>query len=313
MPHAPIVTVTLNPAVDLSTRAPELVPQRKLRCERPVREPGGGGINVARVVRVLGGEALAVFTSGGVTGSLLESMVAACGVAGHPVRIAGETRENIAVDVASTGALYRFVMPGPSIDADEFACVEEAVRNALRGRGNGALLVISGSMCDGVPPDVFDRVIPEATEKGVRVFVDASGEWVGKAARAGASFLKPNRRELEGFAGRPLPTRDDLVGAAGALLDAGVREGVFVSLGGEGLLAVTRDGVSAACAPPVEVVSTIGAGDSTVAGIALCLAQGGDIATAAKHGAAAGTAACITPGTTLCLREDVESLLAAMG
>lgn len=309
----PIVTVTLNPAVDMSTSTRSLVPQRKLRCEHPVREPGGGGLNVARVVGILGGEARAVCTKGGVVGDLLEQLIRQCRIPHDFVAISGETRENVSIEDRASGALYRFVMPGPSISAAEFERVADAARAALGERPEGAVLVISGSMCQGVPDDLFRRVIPAARERGVRVFADVSGVWLGRASEAGASFLKPNQHELEEHAGRTLDSDDDVLRAAESLRAGGDSEVVFVSLGAAGLLCASRDGAFRINAPAVHVESTIGAGDSTVAGITLALARGATLIEAAKMGVAAGSATCMTPGTQLCRREDVERLARQIG
>ncbi|MGP1309475.1 MAG: 1-phosphofructokinase family hexose kinase [Phycisphaerales bacterium] len=311
--QTPIVTVTLNPAVDVSTSTPAMVSQKKLRCERPVREPGGGGINIARGVRELGGEATAVFTAGGVSGARLRDLVESSGVDAVAVEIADETRENIAVEDRATNALYRFVFPGPTLSEAEVERVAETVRDRLRGRGSGAILAISGSMCPGVPEGVFERVWHNAREKGVRVLADVSGEWLTRAADAGVSFVKPNVSELEAFAGSSLESDRDVLEAARSLRARGVSETVFVSLGAGGLLCVSADGVVRLSAPLVRVRSTIGAGDSTVAGIALALARGASVDEAARLGVAAGTAACLTEGTALCRRADVERLSGMIG
>jgi 6-phosphofructokinase 2 len=310
--HRPIMTVTLNPAVDLSTSVPSLVSQRKLRCEAPVHEPGGGGINIARVVRTLGGDATAIFPIGGLTGERLRELVEQCGVAHHAVRVAGETRENIAVEARDTGAVYRFVMPGPTLTAEEYSRVETAIQDALRGRGGGSMLVISGSLCGGAPEGLFDSLVAHVRGMGGRVFADVSGERLRHAARAGVSFLKPNRHELEHFAGGPLETEDEVSKAAGALRALGDAEAVLVSLGPSGMLAVTREGQFSVRAPEVEIASTIGAGDSAVAGMVLALAQGRSLEDAVRRGVAAGTATCMTPGTNLCSREDVERIASLM-
>lgn len=311
--QTPIVTVTLNPAVDMSTSTGSFVPQRKLRCEHPVREPGGGGINVARVVGILGGRARAICTKGGVVGDLLEQLLQHCGVDHECVAIAHETRENVSIEDRASGALYRFVMPGPEISAEEFERVASAARAALGDRPEGALLVVSGSMCQGVPDDLFRQVIPIARDRGVRVFADVSGPWLGRAAKSGASFLKPNQHELEEHAGHPLASDEDLIRAAESLRALGDSEVVFVSLGAGGLLCATREGAFRIPAPVVHVESTIGAGDSTVAGIVLALSRGMSLRDAARMGVAAGSATCMTPGTQLCRREDVERLLRRIG
>jgi 6-phosphofructokinase 2 len=310
--HRPILTLTLNPAVDLSTSVSALVPQKKLRCDAPIHEPGGGGINIARVVRTLGGDATAIFPVGGPTGARLRSLVEQCGITHRAVTIAGETRENISVEAREAGEVYRFVMPGPTLSAEEYERVESVIQDALRGRGDGAMLVISGSLCGGAPECLFDSLVRHVRGMGGRVFADVSGERLHHAARAGVSFLKPNQYELEQFAGRALENEADVSIAAESLRSVGDAEAVLVSLGASGMLTATRNGQFRVQAPEVEIASTIGAGDSAVAGVALALAQGRSLEESVRRGVAAGTATCMTPGTNLCSREDVERLASLM-
>ncbi len=310
--HTPIVTLTLNPAIDLSTSVGSLVSQKKLRCAQPLREPGGGGINIARVVRTLGGDATAIFTAGGANGQRLDALVDQCGITHRAVPIAGETRENIAVQVTDTGEVYRFVMPGPELSADDFERVEAAVHDALRGGGKGTMLVFSGSICGEAPEGMFAAMLRHVRDMGGRVFADVSGERLQRAAAAGVAFLKPNKHELEHFVGRELRTDDEIVAAAHSLRALGDAEAVFVSLGQGGMHAATREGSFRVEAPPVEIASTIGAGDSAVAGIVLALAQGRPLDEAVRRGVAAGTATCMTPGSNLCSAEDVDRVYARM-
>lgn len=312
-PQKPIVTLTLNPAIDLTTSVDGLVAQRKLRCDSPTREPGGGGLNVSRVIRELGGESTAVYTCGGVTGHLLRNLVEGCSVTHIPVEIMGETRENIAVNVRATGALYRFVMPGPTLTPDDLARVGSSLREAFAGRASEGFLVVSGSLPDGVPEDVFMTIAHAAKAVGLRVIADVSGVWLQRAAEAGATLLKPNQHELEQFAGRALENDAALGDAAESLRALGGSEAVLVSLGGGGVLFVTAKSRERVLAPTVRVVSTVGAGDSMVAGVVLALARGCDMSRAVRLGLAAGTAACITSGTALCRRADVERIAAIIG
>lgn len=311
--HAPIVTLTLNPAIDLTTSVKGMAPQRKLRCEPPLREPGGGGLNVSRVIRELGGRSAAVYTCGGVTGQLLVRLVDASKIDHHPVEIAGETRENISVTDESTGALYRFVMPGPTLRADELARVGAKVRDSFGGVATGGFLVVSGSLPEGVPEDVFERIAHAARDTGLRVVADVSGVWLRRVAEAGATVIKPSQGELEEFVGGTLETDAELSRAAEQLRALGDSEAVLVSLGPGGVLCVTRERSFRVLAPSVRVVSTVGAGDSMVAGVVLELARGRDLEAAVRFGVAAGTASCLSPGTSLCRRQDVERLAALIG
>ncbi len=312
--HTPIVTLTLNPAVDLSTSVPSIITQKKLRCAQPLREPGGGGINIARVVRTLGGDATAIFTAGGANGERLCSLVSGCGITHRAIPIAGETRENIAVQAQDTGEVYRFVMPGPTLSAQEYERADSTVREALRdGGGGGAMLVLSGSICGGAPEGMLDAILRHVSDMGGRVFADVSGDRLHQVASAGVAFLKPNRHELERFAGRTLDTDAEISAAAESLRALGDAEAVLVSLGASGMHAVTREGSFRVDAPSVQIASTIGAGDSAVAGVVLALAEGRSLPEAVRRGVAAGAATCMTPGSNLCTREDVERLERDLG
>ena len=312
-PHTPIVTLTLNPAIDMTTSVKGLIPQKKLRCAEPTREPGGGGLNVSRVIRELGGRSTAVYTCGGVTGQLLVQLVDRCAIDHVPVEIAGETRENISVTDESVNALYRFVMPGPTLSSDELARVGQRVRESFGGRAEGGFLVFSGSLPEGVPEDVFERVARAAHEVGLRVVADVSGVWPRRAAEAGAPLIKPSQAEMVKLAGEALESDAALSQAAESLRALGDSDAVLVSLGGRGVLCVTKGGSVRVNAPTVRVVSTVGAGDSMVAGGVLELARGGNMEKAVRCGVAAGTASCLTPGTSLCRREDVERLARLIG
>ncbi|SDL91783.1 6-phosphofructokinase 2 [Catalinimonas alkaloidigena] len=300
-----IVTLTLNPALDKSATVAELVPERKLRCDRPYFNAGGGGINVARVVRRLGGEALSLFLSGGPAGQHLEALLAQEKVPYQAIPIRGWTRENLTVVVTSTQQQYRFLMPGPQVQADEGTQVLHILRKALTG---AHYLVASGSLPPGLSPDFYGKVAQLAHEQGVRFILDTSGEPLLHAARQGVYLLKPNLNELASLTGRDsidAPTQERL---ARQLLEQNMCQVAVVSLGPRGAMVVTSEGIAYVAAPTVKPRGTVGAGDSLVGGLVWCLANGDALLDAVQYGVACGSAATLHAGTELCRKEDADRL-----
>ncbi len=165
-----VVTITINPAIDVSTTVDRLEPAAKMRCGPARRDAGGGGVNVARVVKRLGGDPLAIFPAGGASGKLLVQLLEAEAVPVLPVPIAGETRENFTVFEQSTGREYRFVLEGPELSwAESSACLESVIEP-----GDGpAIIVASGSLPPGAPPDFHARLANNVKMAGDRMVLDA--------------------------------------------------------------------------------------------------------------------------------------------
>jgi 6-phosphofructokinase 2 len=296
----PIVTLTLNPAIDASCQAEEIRPIRKIRTSDERYEPGGGGINVARVIRELGGEALAVYFAGGLTGQAFNDMVAAIGLQHRAVPIAGATRVSHTVYERSSGQEYRFVPEGPALSAEEW----QTGLAALEGLDSD-YVVASGSLPKGVPDDFYARIARSARERGIHFVLDTSGEALRRALEVGVHLIKPNLGELEGLLGRSLPDPAEQETAARRLVEEGRAEIVTVSLGADGALLATKDGCFRLRAPKITPKSAVGAGDSFVAGMTLGLAQGRAPKDAFTLAVATGTATVLTMGTELCRREDV--------
>lgn len=302
----PIVTLTLNPALDVSTAAAQVTPEHKLRCETARFDPGGGGLNVARVVRELGGDSLALYPRGGPTGDLLEQLLEARGVPRRAISIAGFTRESFTVTDKRSGQEYRFVLPGPVLTQPEWQACLDALAESAVGAG---FIVASGSLPPGAPVDFYARVARVAKRLGVRCVVDSGGEPLRAALAEGVYFAKPNRREFRDMTGATGDDVASLAPAARAFVEKGAAEVLVVSMGADGALLTTRDTQLRAVPPPVVTSSSVGAGDSFVAGMSYALSRGLAPAEAFRWGVAAGTAALITPGTELCRRGDTERLL----
>jgi 6-phosphofructokinase 2 len=305
-----ILTVTLNPALDVCADVPVVEADHKLHCVGASRTPGGGGINVARAIHRLGGQATAVFPAGGSSGELLGELLRAEGVAIAMVPVAGTTREDFSVRETTTGHEYRFVLPGAPLDSSELAgCVDEIAERA----DAGSFVVLSGSLPPGTDVGVLEALVDRLRTDGSHVIVDTSGDALAAFARVGVLVLKPSLNELSGHAGCKLTSIDEIADAADHLRRAGPNHAVLVSLGADGALLVA-DGQPprTIAAPPVRVVSAVGAGDSLVAGLVLGLAAGESLVDAARRGVAAGSAATLSTRHHLCRPADVDTLLAGV-
>lgn len=300
-----ILTITLNPALDKSFAVERLEPDHKLRCPNPVVEAGGGGINVARGIRRLGGHAEAFLLSGGRNGRHLQDLVAAEGIPLHPSDISGDTRESVMIEERSTGRQYRIVAEGPAVTPEE----AEALLRALDALDPfPEWVVASGSLPAGLPTDFYATLAERLHARGARVILDTGGEPLKAALKGSVWMVKPNLAELAALCGRPSLELDEVDDAALQLLRDGGLTAVAVSMGPAGAMLVTADSVVQAPAPVVPRRSTVGAGDSMVAGMAWSLHEGRDIADALRMGVACGTAATMNPGTQLFRTADAQRL-----
>ena len=299
-----IVTLTMNPALDIATSTDRVVPTHKLRCAMPRYDPGGGGINVARAVHALGGDAVAIFPVGGPAGQMIRHLLEQEGVAHRPIAIPGFTRESLAVEEHQTGKQYRFILPGPEIsERDQERCLDELSLLAP----TAAYIVASGSLPLGVPDDFYQRVGELVNKLGRRLVLDTSGPALKKAGGA-IYLLKPSLRELEDLTGQEIRTQRQQEEAASQIIAQGRSEIVVLSLGAEGALLATAEGCERFAAIPVEARSTVGAGDAMLAGVVLGLSRGLPLRQSVRFGMAAGAAALLGAGTELCRRADVERL-----
>jgi 6-phosphofructokinase 2 len=295
-----IVTLTLNPAIDASCQVDEVGPVHKIRTFDERYDPGGGGINVARVIRELGGDAIAVYLAGGLTGQAFNNMVDAIGLEHRAVPISGDTRVAHTVYERASGQEYRFVPQGPEVHADEWqACLRELEVMDYD------YLVASGSLPNGVPEDFYAQVARVAAERSARLVLDTSGKPLKRALEAGVYLVKPNLRELETAIGRPLREPAEQEEAARQLIARGRAQIVTVSLGADGALLATGEDCYRLRAPRIRPRSAVGAGDSFLGAMTLGLAEGRPPQDAFALAVAAGTAAVLTMGTELCRREDV--------
>ncbi len=299
-----IVTVTLNPCIDKTFWVERLVADRKL-AGRDVHEyPGGGGINVARVITRLGCEAHALWSRGGDMGSRLGRLLDSEHLSHLPIPIDGEVRQNVIVTDRSTGEQYRFGMPGPRLsEAERLRWIE-----ALRAIPESVeYVVVSGSLPDAAPVDWFGDLL-RAVPRGARIIVDTKQEALRRALEVGVYLIKPNLRELEEIVGREMLHDEEIEWVAREIIERGGAEVVLVSLGRGGAILVTAQRMDRFASPPVPVRSKVGAGDSMVGALTTALAEKRQLEEAARFGVAAGAAAVMNDGTELCRREDADRL-----
>lgn len=303
--NATILTVTPNPAVDVSAATQTVTPEHKLRCTDVRRDPGGGGINVARVLTRFGARCQALYPAGPILGRLLQQLLEDEGVPGTALAVAGETRESFTLLERASGREYRFVLPGPHLGPTEWqACIDLVAGYS----GSLAYVVGSGSLPAGVPEDFFARLARAARARGARMVLDTSGPPLAAALEEGVHLVKPNLRELRELTGHALEVEEDWALAALDLVKSRKAELVALSLGHRGALLAAEGMVLRAPALQVEIASTVGAGDSFVAAMVWRLACGGSLEEALRYGVAGGTAALLAPGTRLALKEDTERL-----
>lgn len=305
-----ILTITLNPTVDLSISADTIAPERKLRCSRPDTDPGGGGLNVSRAIMALGGRSTAFVAVGGPNGDKLMRLLAEEGIGLVPFPAPGETRQSLTATDLSTGEQYRFVMPGPEWALSDTARV---LTRIVRVAPNDGLVVLSGSQPPGVPNDFPARLASRIARTKARLILDTSGKalhcLIGSGARP-AEVLRMDDAEAQELSGQPLTTRADSADFAQSLVMRGVARAVIVARGRDGNILATETDRWHAAAAKVRVVSKVGAGDSFVAAFTLALAQDMPLPEALQQGAAAASAAVMTPATDLCRARDMRKLLA---
>jgi 6-phosphofructokinase 2 len=300
-----IVSLAMNPAIDKSSSVEHVIAERKLYCKTPCFEAGGGGVNVSRAIKKLGGESLLLYVAGGLTGQRLKELLDQEGLNHRPLPIEGITRENLVILEESTGQQYRFGMPGPELQMQEWQRSLEEL-SALRPTPD--YLVASGSLPQGIPTDFYARVARIGKNQGAKVIVDATGEILNRALQEGVYLIKPNIREFRELVGKECKYESQIKAEARQMIKSGWCEVLVISLGSAGVLLVSEEITEHIPNPTVPIVSKVGAGDSMVAGLVLSLARGETLRESVKFGVAAGAAAVMTPGTELCRREDVERL-----
>jgi 6-phosphofructokinase 2 len=305
----PVLTITLNPALDVTTSIERLLPQQKLRCTAPRLDPGGGGVNVSRAIKELGGESRAFVAVGGNTGARLRTILHYTGIDIEYWPLIEETRSSFTVMEDATSQHYRFVLPGPRISPAETDAILE--RLGSRIEGYTGYVVASGSLPPGVPDDFYARLARRTRELGGRLIIDTHGRPLRMAAAERPYLIRLNHLEAQELLGGDTDVAAHTLGRQ--LVDSGFCEAAIVTVGGAGAIVVSAGRQIEIRPPKVEVRSSVGAGDSFVAALTFGLADGWVLDEAARYGVAAAAAAVTTEATELCKRETVDTFYAQMG
>jgi len=303
-----IVTLTMNPSVDIASDADAVRPVRKVRTRDETFDPGGGGVNVSRVLRELGADTLAVVTAGGVSGRLLEELLDGGGVPRVSIRTEGRTRVSYTVHDLGAKQEYRFVPEGPVLAEDEWKAALAALETA-----EGRWIVASGSLPRGVPEDFYARAAVATSRRDQHFVLDTSGAPLRAALGHGLTLIKPSRGEFEALMGEPLNTPEAQEAAALRLVREGAAGLVAVTLGHEGAILAESSGALRLPALDVPALGAVGAGDSFLAAMVCALSRGESPREAFALGMAAGAAAVMRPGTAHPRAEDVEALRRRIG
>lgn len=292
----------MNPAIDVNTEAEEVHTNQKVRCEKPDYDPGGGGINVARVLQRLGVNSDALYLAGGVTGNLLEVLLEEENVSGKRMEIEEMTRENTSIIDRSTGEQYRFVLPGPTIREKEWKKTLERIKEMITEYD---VVVGSGSLPPGVPVDFYAQIADLVLKKGKMYILDTSGDFLIEGVKNGASFIKPNQEEFESLKKMTdSASNEELINK---LFEHGIKN-IIHTLGKDGTILINQDGKKKFQPPKIEVNSSIGAGDSFVGGLVAGLINGMDAQKAVCYGISAAASTLKSAGTDLCELSDVQTI-----
>lgn len=299
------ITFTPNPALDITTAVDRLEDAHKLRCDAPLFHPGGGGINVARVLHRLGADMEAIFPKGGPTGERLHKLLLGEGVPCQAHTIAGDTRESFTVHEHTSRREFRFVLPGPTLTPQEWQASLALLQTQLQ---DAQWLVSSGGLPPGVGTDGHAQAIRLAKGRPVRTVVDTSGPALNAALDEGVWLVKPSLRELSALAEQALDSTAQQQQAARGLIENGQAHMVALSLGERGAMLVTHEQCLCAQALPIKVMGSVGAGDSFLAALVWALDTSDDLHQALAYAMAAGAAAVTSTGTVLCQKSDVDRL-----
>ena len=299
-----IITLTVNPALDVYTTTANLEPDIKMRCEKAKRDPGGGGVNVSRVIKRLGGNSTAIYNKGGFTGDIFAKLLDAEQIDQDVISIKEEIRQNFAATETTSGKLFRFGFPGPQISDLE----RQKILEKIKLHDKADYLVGSGSLPPGLPDNFYAEVAATAKKNNTRFVLDTSGKAYSGVLEEGVFLLKPNINELEDLVGEKAADDREREALLLDVLNKSRVEVLVLSLGPQGALLATKNKVQHFPAPQVEHISSIGAGDSMVAGMVHALSIGKSVEKAVLYGISCGSATIKSPGTELLQKKDVDEL-----
>lgn len=303
-----IVTVTINPCIDKSTSVDQLKPESKLRCSQLVNEPGGGGINISKALKKLDVGAQALFPAGGHNGNMLCHLLKEEGILFKALEAKTETRENWVVLDTSGNKQYRFTFPGLPAAAGLITALTDQLASLAP-----SFIAASGSLAPGLPENAYAVIVEKAATIGAKCMIDTSGPALAALKGKKAFLIKPNIGELAKLLNIERLEKDEVPAAARKLIEDVYATIIAVSMGEKGAWLVSHD-EDFFCAPPaVKKQSTVGAGDSMVAGMLYMLQQQASLENTLKFGVACGTAATMNAGTRLFDKNDAFRLFNEMG
>lgn len=304
-----IITLTVNPALDKSAKVDGLIPTQKLKCHSIQYQPGGGGINISRMLKRLGAETLCIFASGGDTGKYLSELLTKETVKPEIIPVKAWTRENLSVVDTQSNLQYRFGMPGNELSKTELGAIMDLL---LKKVNSEDMLVLSGSLAENMPTDYYAQLIKLFADKNVKIMIDTSGPALKEALKENVFLMKPNQRELAQLAGKEFLYTAEQEAIAIDLVNAKKAQYVVVSLGARGAFIACKEGVFYKSTPSVKVKSTIGAGDSMVAGLIYGIQNNFPPEKILKWGVACGVATTMSEGTALGSKENIDKVLKLM-
>lgn len=304
-----IITLTINPALDKSAKVDGLIPEQKLKCHSIQYQPGGGGINISRMLKRLGTETTCVFTSGGDTGKYLADLLIKEKIQPKIIPVNVWTRENLSVVDTQSNLQYRFGMLGNELSETELNSIKNLLNDLVNPQD---ILVLSGSLAPNMPVDYYAQLIKLFANKNVKIIMDTSGPELKEALKENVFLMKPNQKELAQLAGKEFLYTAEQEAIAVELMNSKKAEYVVVSLGARGAFLACRDGVFYKSTPSVKVKSTIGAGDSMVAGLIYGIQNNFPPEKILKWGVACGVATTMSEGTNLGSKENIDTVLKLM-
>jgi len=300
-----ILTVTLNTAIDKAYTIDSLKVGQVIRVKEAKYTAGGKGLNVTRVVNILGEPVLAMGFSGGYAGKFVESELDRANISHHFVRIEGETRSCVNIIDNSTGVQTELLEPGPTVNYEDVGKLIDTYKSFV---DKSEVITLSGSALNGIRASIYQTLIEIAQIKGKIMILDTSGRFLVEGIKANPTLIKPNISEAQYLLGTQITNVEEAKTAAKRLAAMGTKM-VAISLGINGAVVATKDEVYYAKAPDIKVLNTVGCGDAMVAGFAVALARGYRPEEMLRLGIAVSTANAMTIETGSCKLQDIEHLL----
>jgi len=299
--------VSLNPAVDKRLRLGRLQVGNVNRASDAHPAPGGKAAHVAMVLKTLGADPLWLGFAGGATGKQLVEGLHGLAIRVHEIPTSGSTRTNLEI-LEDDGGVTEILEPGQQIAAEELQRFVETFSKLLDEANEQPTVIFSGSLPEGVPPEQYKKLVELAHEFDSRVFVDTSGEPFKFALAGEPEFVKPNRAEAEFWSGRAINGPSSAYEILCDMLKAGAGAGA-ITLGSAGLIWHSAGGAALfANAPKLPARSTVGSGDSALAGFAFAAQQRLSPVEAVRLAVACGSANCLAPGPGCARSEDIASV-----